>query len=474
MVIPVIMAGGVGSRLWPVSRELFPKQFIAFQEQTGSLFEETLARLETLDCAPPIVVCNAEHRFLVAEQLRGAGITGAAILLEPMGRNTAPAVALAAMEAAARGGDDILLVLAADHLIRDVDAFIEAVREGAVQAAEGRLVTFGIVPDAPETGYGYIRRGAALGRAWEVERFVEKPDRETARGYLEDGGYYWNSGMFMFRASRYLEELERCAPDILSACRDAFGAAGRDLDFKRIPEKEFSRCPSDSIDYAVMELTRDAVVVPLDAGWSDLGAWAALWQHGAQDGSENVIRGDVMLHNVKGSYVYADSRLVSVVGLEDAVVIETSDAVLVSARDQVQDVKEIVKRLKEASRSEADSHAVVYRPWGSYEGLAAGQGYQVKRIVVKPGGALSLQLHHHRAEHWTVVQGVARVTCGEEVFTLRDNQSTYIPRETRHRLENPGEEPVVLIEVQCGTYLGEDDIVRFDDVYGREDKPPQD
>lgn len=466
MIIPVIMAGGVGSRLWPVSRKLYPKQFVSFQPGKPSLFQQSLQRLDGLAGAgAPIVVCNEEHRFLVAEQLREIGIADATIILEPEGRNTAPAVALAAL--AAGGGDDILLVLAADHLIDYVPAFHGAIEAGAAMAAMGALVTFGIVPDRAETGYGYIRSGAAAGAGFAIDRFVEKPDLGKARDYLQEGGYYWNSGMFMFSAATYLGVLGEFAPAILDVCRQAWASCKDDLDFKRIPREIFARCPSDSIDYAVMEHTRDGVVIPLDAGWNDLGAWSALWSHGEGDGAGNVSRGDVILSDVKRSYVHAESRLVSVIGLEDTVVVETADAVLVASKDSVQDVKKVVDAIKAAGRPEGDSHLRVYRPWGSYESLADGAGFQVKRIRVNPGAALSLQMHHKRAEHWIVVQGVARVTVGEEKLLLRENQSTYIPAETRHRLENPDDGELILIEVQCGSYLGEDDIVRFDDIYGR-------
>ncbi|MDT8398916.1 MAG: mannose-1-phosphate guanylyltransferase/mannose-6-phosphate isomerase [Pseudomonadales bacterium] len=469
MIIPVILAGGAGSRLWPVSRESFPKQFITFQAGSGSLFQETLCRLRGLaGIGAPIVICNQDHRFLVAEQLRAIGISDARILLEPVGRNTAPALALAALEAQKDGTDPVLLVLAADHLIQDVGAFQQVLGLGRQQAEAGHLVTFGIVPTAPETGYGYIRRGQAQGAGFRIERFVEKPDGKTAGAYLASGEYYWNSGMFMFNASNYLQELAASQPTMLSVCRDASDGSTRDLDFIRIPAAIFEHCPADSIDYAVMEKTRKGLVLPLDAGWSDLGAWSALWEQGPHDDQGNVVSGDTLLQDVRNSYIHADFRLVSVLGLDDAVVIETRDAVLVSSRHRVQDVKTLVSRLKNAQRSEADSHRLVYRPWGSYEGLASAEGFQVKRIVVKPGASLSLQLHHHRAEHWIVVQGTARVTCGEDVFMLGENESTFIPVETRHRLENPGIEPIILIEVQCGTYLGEDDIVRFEDIYGRE------
>lgn len=469
MIIPVIMAGGVGSRLWPVSRESYPKQFISFEPNAASLFQQSLIRLSELDSIiSPIVVCNIEHRFLVAEQLRLLDIQNASIMLEPMGKNTAPAVAMAALEAVKNGEDPSLLVLAADHLIENVSAFHEAITLGQSQVQAGKLVTFGIVPQAPETGYGYIRRGAAIGEVFSVNSFVEKPGRETAQSYLASGEYYWNSGMFMFSASTYLRELEAFSPEILKTCKKAFAECSKQGDFQYIPEEIFSTCPADSIDYAIMEKTKKAIVVPLDANWNDLGAWNALWEHGTQDEDGNVKAGDVLLHEVKDSFVHAESRLVSLVGLENAVVIETQDAVLVSSRDKVQDVKEIVNRLKLSGRTEASSHAVVRRPWGSYESLVEDDGFQVKRIIVNPGASLSLQMHYKRSEHWIVVRGIATVTCSEDVNELKPNESAYIPVECKHRLENRGDEPVVLIEVQCGSYLGEDDIVRFEDIYGRE------
>lgn len=472
MIIPVIMAGGVGSRLWPVSRKLLPKQFVTFDENTSSLFQQSLERLQGLPgVGPSIVVCNEEHRFLVAEQLRGLGLdkgeNKAVIILEPEGRNTAPAVALAALAAGELDDDPVLLVLAADHLIGDIGAFHDAIAAGTRQAVERKLVTFGIVPDQPETGYGYIRRGEARDGGFSIDRFVEKPDSETAQSYLDSGEYYWNSGMFMFSAATYIHALTEHAPEILDVCVQAWQQSREDLDFKRIPGDVFSRCRSDSIDYAVMEHTSDGVVIPLDAGWNDLGAWSALWEQGDSDSQGNVSRGDVILKDVRHSYVHAQSRLVSLIGMEDAVVVETPDAVLVSSKDRVQEVKDIVETIKAAGRPEADSHVRVYRPWGSYESLADGDRFQVKRIRVNPGASLSLQLHHKRAEHWIVVHGSARVTIGEQDFLLEENQSTYIPVETRHRLENPTDEELILVEVQCGSYLGEDDIERFDDVYGR-------
>lgn len=473
MLIPVIMAGGVGSRLWPASREARPKQFLNFAGE-HSLFQQSLLRLQGLaQLAAPVVVCNEAHRFLVAEQLREIGIDNADIILEPVGRNTAAAVALAALAAEQRGmpQEPTLLVLAADHLIADLPAFHAAITAGLAHSAGEALVTFGIVPDRAETGYGYIQRGESLAgasaEAFAVQRFVEKPDLATAQAYVDSGAYYWNSGMFMFRPQRYLQELGRFESQILQRCRLAWQQAGSDLDFRRIPAAEFALAPAISIDYAVMERTASAVVIPLAAGWTDLGAWSAVWEQGPFDAEGNVGCGDVLFQGTTNSFVQAESRLVAVVGMDNAVVVETADAVLVANRNRVQDVKYVVQRLQDAARSEAVLHRKVYRPWGSYEGLAQGEGFQVKRIVVQPGAALSLQLHHHRAEHWVVVQGVATVTCGEKVFELRENESTYIPAETRHRLENRTALPVTLIEVQCGSYLGEDDIVRFDDVYGR-------
>ena len=472
MIRPVIMCGGVGSRLWPVSRKLYPKQFVSFQADSPSLFQQSIQRLQGLaDVGPAIVVCNQEHRFLVAEQLRNLDLDYAledvTIILEPEGKNTAPAVALAALAAAEDADNPTLLVLAADHLIDDIPAFHKVIAEGAIQAADEALVTFGIVPDQPETGYGYIRRGDAVKQGFAIESFVEKPDLETARGYLESGEYYWNSGMFMFTSQVYLDALASHAPEILKVCSQAWEKCKADLDFKRIPKDIFSRCPADSIDYAVMENTSAGVVVPLHAGWNDLGAWSALWEHGEADENGNVNRGDVILKNVSNSYIHAESRLVAMIGIEDAVVVETADVILVSAKDRVQEVKDIVDVIKSAGRPESDSHVQVFRPWGSYEGLAEGNGFQVKRIKVNPGAALSLQMHHKRAEHWIVVQGTALVTVGEKEFTLEQNQSTYIPIETKHRLENPAAGELILIEVQCGDYLVEDDIVRYDDIYGR-------
>jgi len=468
MLIPVILSGGAGTRLWPLSRELYPKQLLPLVGQ-HTMLQETVRRLEGLDISAPIVVANEAHRFLVAEQLRTVPCTPRAIVLEPVGRNTAPAIALAAHAAlAADEGDSQLLVLPADHVIADVAAFHRAIDVAASAARDGALASFGIVPDAPETGFGYVRRGAQQGGAYRIAQFVEKPDLARAQAFLATGEYYWNSGMFLFRARRYLEELEQFAPDIASVCRSAFAGATRDLDFIRVDAAAFQGCRSESIDYAVMEHTAAAVVVPLDAGWSDVGSWASLHAASAQDGSGNTLRGDVIIEDTHDSYIYSESRLVATVGLRDHVVVETKDAVLVAPRERVQDVKKLVSRLKADGRYEHSLHREVFRPWGSYDSIDAGERFQVKRLVVRPGGVLSLQLHHHRAEHWVVVSGTAQITRGEEVFLLEENQSTYIPVGVRHRIENPGRIPLHIIEVQSGGYLGEDDIVRLEDRYGRQ------
>ena len=473
MFTPVILSGGAGTRLWPLSRELYPKQLLALTG-THTLLQQTVLRLEGLGASAPVIVCNEAHRFLVAEQLRALQVAPRAMLLEPCGRNTAPAIALGAhaalknSAAGAHAADPVLLVQPADHLIRDIPAFQQAVRAALSAAQAGRLVTFGVVASRAETGYGYIQRGAAQGAAFRIARFVEKPNRERAQEFLKAGGYYWNSGMFMFRARRYLEELERFAPEMARICTAAFRGATADLDFTRIDAATFKACPADSIDYAVMEKTADAVVVPLKAGWSDVGSWAALHEASEADAHGNVVHGDVLSEDTHRSYLYSESRLVAAVGLREHVVVETKDAVLVAPKDRVQDVKKLVERLKELKRSEYSQHREVFRPWGSYDSIESGPRFQVKRLKVNPGATLSLQLHHHRAEHWVVVAGTARVTRGEEVFLLEENQSTYIPVGMKHRIENPGTVPLEIIEVQSGSYLGEDDIVRFEDRYGRE------
>lgn len=464
-MLPVILSGGSGTRLWPLSREAYPKQFLPLVGG-DSLLQATWHRVAPLATAAPLVVANEEHRFMVAEQLREAGCETGTILLEPVGRNTAPAIAVAALEAMALGGDPLLLVLPSDHVIADMARFHAAVRQAQPAAEEGRLVTFGIVPTGPETGYGYIRAAAGEGvRA--VEAFVEKPDAETAAGYVASGAYFWNSGMFLFRASRYLQELARFRPQMLAACREAHAKARRDPDFVRLDREAFAASPSDSIDYAVMEKTDAAAVLPMAAGWNDVGSWSALWAIAGQDADGNAHRGDVIAQDCRNTLAWGDGRLLALLGLDDVVVVDTADAVLVARKDRVQDVKGIVATLKQRQRPEAAVHRRVYRPWGSYDAVDAGERFQVKRITVKPGAALSLQMHHHRAEHWVVVKGTARVTRGDEVLLLSENQSTYIPIGVRHRLENPGKVPLELIEVQSGSYLGEDDIVRYDDVYGR-------
>ena len=466
-LLPVIMAGGTGSRLWPLSRELRPKQFLSLEGEQAML-QTTIQRIAGLTPTKPLVICNEAHRFLMAEQLRQLDTLERNILLEPVGRNTAPAIALAALYAVAQGDDPLLLVLAADHIIRDVNAFHTSLHHALPYAAAGALVTFGIVAHSPETGYGYIRRGETVGEdAYRVAQFVEKPDLATAQHYVAASEYYWNSGLFLFRASRYLQELQQHRPDILQACTKAIANAQVDMDFIRVDEASFQACPADSIDYAVMEKTDAAVVVPLDAGWSDVGAFSSLWDVLEKDDNGNVLQGDVLAHDSRNNLVMANNMLVATVGLEDTVVIQTKDAVLVAPRHRVQDVKHIVAQLKALKRSEYQLHREVYRPWGMYDSIDSGHRYQVKRITVQPGAKLSLQMHHHRAEHWIVVSGPARVTIGNEEKLVGENESIFIPLGTVHALENPGKIQLELIEVQTGAYLGEDDIVRFEDRYGR-------
>ncbi|WP_140909329.1 mannose-1-phosphate guanylyltransferase/mannose-6-phosphate isomerase [Cognatiluteimonas lumbrici] len=469
MLHPVILSGGSGSRLWPLSRHNQPKQFLALVGDR-SLFQETALRAGRLPgVQPPVVVCSEDHRFMVGEQLQEIGSAHGGILLEPVARNTAPAIALAALHLVARDPDATLLVLPADHLIENEASFRQAV-EQATRLADGDwLVTFGIAPEHPETGYGYIQRGDAIdGAGYRVQRFVEKPDLETATSYLAAGDYAWNSGMFMFRARRYLDELGTHAPAILEAARKACEAAQGDLDFIRIDKAAFEASPSDSIDYAVMEKTARAAVVPVSCGWSDIGSWSALWAAAEHDADGNRHEGDVLSLDCRNNLVRAaDRRMIATIGIDDVVIVDTPDATLVARKDRVQDVKHIVDRIKQSGRQEHAFHRKVYRPWGNYDSIDAGERFQVKRIVVKPGAALSLQKHHKRAEHWVVVSGVAEVTCDDKVFDLHENESTFIPLGSVHRLRNKGTEPVELIEVQSGSYLGEDDIVRLEDVYGR-------
>ena len=467
-MIPVILSGGNGSRLWPLSRQLNPKQFLPIADDSLSMLQATIRRLDGLKVSQPYLICNEEHRFLAAEQLRTLGIDNASILLEPVGRNTAPAVALAAIKALEKEHDPVLLILAADHLIKDVDAFHRAVETALPFAQAGKLVTFGIVPTHAETGYGYLQKGAAAGDGgFRVQQFVENPDSETAERYLASGEHFWNSGMFMFRASRYLEELQRWQPEILEACRRATAQSEEDMHFVRVGKEAFAACPEDSIDYAVMEKTEDAVMVPLDAGWSDIGSWSALWDVSDKDADGNVHKGDVLSHDSRNNYVHADYRLVTTVGVEDLIIVETKDTIMVAHKDKAQEVKRIVEKLKQEERGEYLNNREVYRPWGMYDSIDNGARYQVKRITVKPGAKLSVQMHHHRAEHWIVVSGTAQVTNGDETYMVTENQSTYIPIGQIHALENPGMIPLELIEVQSGTYLGEDDIIRFSDNYGR-------
>ncbi len=468
-IIPVILSGGSGSRLWPLSRAMRPKQFLGVTEQQ-TLFQLTLARVQQLDGAlSPIIVANHEHRFLAAEQARVLGVDPIAILLEPTGRNTAPAIAVAALQARADNADPLILVMPSDHIIQDIAAFNTAVALARDAASDGLLVTFGIVPDRAETGYGYVMAGDLLKPAGvhQVARFIEKPALETAQAYVASGQYCWNSGMFMFRASVFLEELAAHRPDIREGAEKAWYNAHRDLEFIRLDKEAFAACPSESVDYAVMEKTRNAAMVSLDAGWNDVGAWPAVWESQAKDDSGNAGRGDFMFEDASGCYVHADHRLVTLLGTQDLFVIETSDAVLVGHKDHAQGVKKIVERLQASKRKETDFHREVFRPWGSFDSIDQGEKYQVKRITVAPGAKLSLQYHHHRAEHWVVVSGTGKVRIGEHTQILAENQSVYIPVGETHSLENPGSVPLELIEVQSGSYLGEDDIVRLEDIYGR-------
>jgi mannose-1-phosphate guanylyltransferase/mannose-6-phosphate isomerase len=465
-MIPVILSGGSGTRLWPLSRGQYPKQFLALvSDQT--MLQETVLRLNGIEgLKPPIAVCNEDHRFMLAEQLWEIGIKPFAIILEPVGRNTAPAVAMAALSAASE--DEILLVLPADHVLTDIKAFHQAITQAVVLAGQGYLVTFGIVPTHPETGYGYIKRGDSFhGTAFNVAAFVEKPDLKTAENYFESGNYFWNSGMFAFTAGNFLKELGKFNPEMLSVCRKAIATATADLDFVRINKDVFSQCPSDSIDYAVMEKTDKAVVIPLDAGWNDVGSWSALWDVIDKDSCGNAINGDVLTVDTENSFIHAENKLIAAIGVTDLVIVETADAVMVVPKDKVQEVKSIVAKLKEQRRCEAEYHRKTYRPWGHYYSIDNGDRHQTKRIVVKPGAKLSVQKHHHRAEHWIIVKGTALVTKADEKILLTENESIYIPLGVVHCLENPGVIPLEMVEVQSGSYLGEDDIVRFNDQYGR-------
>jgi mannose-1-phosphate guanylyltransferase/mannose-6-phosphate isomerase len=466
---PVILSGGSGSRLWPLSREHYPKPLLPLISEK-TLLQETANRLDDFEgLGDAVYVCNEEHRFLVAEQVAQLGKKPATIILEPEGRNTAPALTLAALYLVKQDPDAMMVVMPADHVMTQPQQFVTAVKQGSVNAEQGALVTFGIVPESPETGYGYIKRAAEISgtSVYAVASFVEKPDLQTAEQYVDDGNYYWNSGIFLMRADRWLDEIGQYRPAILSACRKAVVQGKQDADFFRVSKADFLASPSDSIDYAVMENTDRAVVVPISAGWSDVGAWSALWSLCPQDDDGNVIQGDVIAEDTRNSFLVAQYRCLATVGLDNVIVVETADAVLVACKDKAQDVKAIVTRLKESGREEHKVHRQVYRPWGSYEGIDAGPRFQVKRLSVKPGAQLSLQMHHHRAEHWVVVTGTAQVTCGDRVFLLHENESTYIPIGEKHRLENPGNIPLEIIEIQSGGYLGEDDIVRFEDVYNR-------
>jgi mannose-1-phosphate guanylyltransferase/mannose-6-phosphate isomerase len=467
-ILPVILSGGSGTRLWPASRSMYPKQLLPLVGDE-TMLQATAIRIRGLEGAAEscLIVSNESHRFSVAEQMNAVEMRSQ-IILEPEGRNTAPAVALAALHALERDEDAILLIMAADHVIKDVDAFQAAVQKGVIAAETGRLVTFGIVPTNPETGYGYVRANVGNGEPVPVEEFVEKPDAETAQKYLDDGNYYWNSGMFLFRASTYLRELESQAPDILAACRESMKGQSVDGDFIRPDAEAFKQCRSDSIDYAVMEKSINASMVPLDAGWSDVGSWSALQDICESDEKGNTLDGDALIHNCEGTYVQAESRLVAAVGLKDLIIVETKDSVLVADKWQSQDVKELVDRLKLSGRAETKLHRQVFRPWGSYDSLENADNFQVKRLIIKPGAILSLQKHAHRSEHWVVVKGTARITKNDDEFDLNVNESTYISIGDVHRIANPYDEEVHIIEVQCGDYLGEDDIIRLEDNYGRE------
>jgi mannose-1-phosphate guanylyltransferase len=464
MIKAVVMAGGSGTRLWPLSRAAHPKQFLSLHGE-DTMLQATFKRLDGLDIHSSVTICNEEHRFFVAEQLREIDRLGS-IILEPVGRNTAPAIALAAFSSP-EGEDPLMLVLAADHVIQNEVAFTKTVMDAIPLAESGKLVTFGIVAHEANTGYGYIQKGTSHGCGFSVDAFEEKPSSEVAKAYIESGNHFWNSGMFLFKAGRYLEELKKYRPDIYEACQLSMKDISRDSDFIRINKTAFDGCASESIDYAVMEKTADAVVVPMNAGWSDIGSWSSLWDISKKDSSGNATHGDVILHESNNSYIRTDGKLVAVIGVDDLVIVSTKDVLVVAHKDSVQDVKAVAQQLKAESRPEWEYHREVYRPWGKYDSIDNGIRYQAKRITVKPGGKLSVQMHHHRSEHWVVVSGIAKVTNGEQTFLLSENESTYIPVGTVHALENPSNKVLELIEVQTGSYFGEDDIVRFDDVYGR-------
>ncbi len=468
-MIPVILSGGSGTRLWPLSRKMYPKQFLKLLHDE-TMLQKTLSRLNGLDHESPIIVCNEDHRFIAAEQIRQTGIENPTILLEPFGKNTAPAIAVAALQAIQDQRDNpTLLVLSADHEIKDENAFREAIGHAVELVAEGKLVTFGIVPTSAATGYGYIKRAAAIKSGYEVSRFVEKPEQSVAEEYLASQEYYWNSGMFMFKAESFLAELAKYKPEILSNCQQAVEDMKSDFGFLRLNAEAFGRCESESIDYAVMERTKLCTVVPLDAGWNDIGSWESLWQQDKKDENDNAFRGDVIAKDTSGSYIHADSRLVASVGMKDTIIVETSDAVLVANKACAQEVKQIIENLSAQDRSEEHFHRAVYRPWGSFDSVDEGERYKVKRITVNPGARLSVQMHHHRAEHWIVVSGTAKVYRNDEELILSENESIFIPLGHKHSLENPGIIPLEIIEVQSGAYRGEDDIVRFEDRYGRDD-----
>ena len=464
-MVPIILSGGSGTRMWPYSRSMYPKQFLPLIGD-NSMLQETVLRLGDGDSISPLIICNEDCRFMVAEQLREIAVQAHSIILEPVGKNTAPAILLAALKVLESGNDETMLVLPADHNILDVKAFKEALTIAKRQAALGKMVTFGIVPTYAETGYGYIHATGDL-EAKPVGQFLEKPDSNAAQSYIDSGDYFWNSGMFMFKASKYVEEIGIYAPEMLEACKKSMSLAINDLDFVRIDKESFEGCPSDSIDYAVMEKTDSAVMVPLDVGWSDVGSWSSLWSVCKKDDSGNVIRGDIITEDTSNCFIQSEGKLIATVGLKDSVVVQTDDTILVASKDKVQEVKSIVEQLKKNNRPETQFHRKVYRPWGNYDSIDSGARFQVKRIIVKPGAKLSLQMHHHRAEHWVVVSGTAEVINGDKKILLKENESTFIPLGVTHSLANPGTIPLEIIEVQSGSYLGEDDIVRFEDVYGR-------